>query len=52
MLTDYLNFLSLGSPVTLASGDDNDSGAISSSEYIGFGFSTERTVYVSVSGEC
>ena len=54
MLTDYLSFLSLGSPVTLARGDDDYSSAISASESesIRFGYSSETTVYVSGSGKC
>ena len=52
MLTDYLNFLSLGSPVSLARGDEDYSSAISSSEYIEFGYSSETTVYVSGNGKC
>ena len=52
MLTDYLSLLDLGSPVTLDRGDDDYSSAISSSESIQFGYSSETTVYVSGNGKC
>ena len=47
MLTDYLSLLDVRSPATVVRGDDYYSSAISSSEYIWFGYSSETTVHVS-----
>lgn len=51
MFTDF-SFLDLEDPDTIKRGRNTYSGAIKSSESIQFGYSTERTVYVSCCGKC